>query len=76
MFKAMENCVVRRSLTPAALQKLRNVFGEMDTDASGSVSLAEFQEASTRLSLAIASDELDAFLQADFVGAQGTLLGT
>ena len=72
----MENCVVRRSLTPAAVQKLRNVFSEMDTDAIGSVSLAEFQEASAHLSLAITSNELDAFLQADFVGAQGALLCT
>ena len=69
----MENRIMHRSLTPAAVQKLRNVFSEMDTDASGSVSLAEFQEVST---LAITSDELDAFLQADFVGAQGTLLRT
>ena len=57
----MENCIVRRSLTPAAVQKLRNIFSEMDTDASGSVSLAEFQEVSARLSLTIVSDELDAF---------------
>ena len=58
------------------MQKLINVLSEMDTDASGSVSIAEFQEACARLSLEVTSDELDTFLQANFVGAQGTLLRT
>ena len=73
----MAHHVVRRPLTPAAVQKLRKVFCEMDhTDVSGSVSLAEFQEVYTHLSLAVTSDELDALLQAHFVGAQGTFLCT
>ena len=57
--------LVRNALTPAAVQKLRNVFSEMDTDGSGTVSLTEFREACARLSLTVTTDELDAFLQAD-----------
>ena len=71
MLKAMANHFVCRSLTPA-VQKLRNVFSKMDTDVNGSACLAEFQEACSRLSLAITSDELDAFLQSNFIRAQGT----
>ena len=41
---------------------LRNVFSEMDTDVSGSVSLAEFQEVYACLSLAVTSEESDTFL--------------
>ena len=48
----------------------------MDTDASGTVSLVKFQEACSHLSLTITSDDMDAFLQADFVGVHGTLLHT
>ena len=35
--EAMGNRIVCRSLTPAAVKKLKNVFSEMDTDASGNV---------------------------------------
>ena len=63
-FKA--DFVVCRLLTPAAVQKLRNVFSEIDKDASGSVSLAEFQEACGGLSLAVTRDELNAFFANPF----------
>ena len=52
----MAHHVVCRSLTPAAVQKLRNAFSEMDMDASGSVSLPEFQEVYARLSLKVTRD--------------------
>ena len=44
MLEAMAHRVVRRSLTPAAVQNLINVFSEMNMDASGSLSLAEFHQ--------------------------------
>lgn len=56
---------MHRLLTPAIVQNPRNIFKEMDTDASGSISLAELQEARAHLSLTVTSDELDSLLQAD-----------
>ena len=62
----MAHCVVRRSLTPAAEKKLRNIFSEMDMDPNGSVSLAEFQEVYARLSPLVTGDELNAFFPSRF----------
>lgn len=63
-----EKLAVHNSLTPAAVQKLRNAFIKMDTDSSGTVSLAEFQEACARLSLSVTMDELEEFSEADSSG--------
>ena len=59
----MAHRVMRTSLTQVAVQKLRNLFNEMDTDTSGSVSLAKFKEVCACLSLllSVTSNELDAF---------------
>ena len=46
----------------------------MDTDVSGSVSLANLEEVCACLSLAVTSDRLDAFLQANSFGGRATLM--
>ena len=68
------DCVVRRSLTPAAVQEAKKRFQWDGYGRECSVSLAEFQEVCARLSLAGISEELDALLQADSVGARGTII--
>ena len=48
--------------------KLTKLFDTIDTDQSGHISLTEFQEACSRLSLQVSKEDLQQFLNADVSG--------
>jgi Ca2+-binding EF-hand superfamily protein len=55
-------------LRPEAVDKLKDVFREIDTDGSGTVSFAEFSQACHKLSIEVGEEELKEFKKSDASG--------
>lgn len=55
-------------LQPKAIKKLQDVFKEIDTDGSGTVSFTEFSQACHKLSIEVGVDEVKDFKQSDVSG--------
>jgi len=53
---------------PKTVEKLQEVFKEIDTDGSGTVSFTEFSQACRRLSIEVGVDELEEFRKSDVSG--------
>ena len=53
---------------PKTITKLREVFEEIDTDGSGTVSFAEFSQACQKVSIEVGEDELKDFKKSDVSG--------
>ncbi len=53
---------------PKTVKKLRQVFSEIDSDGSGTVSFAEFSQACHKLSIEVGVDELKDFRKSDVSG--------
>ena len=53
------------ALEPKAVNRLHNVFDMIDKDGSGSISVEEFTQACSELSIEASSDELSDFVRSD-----------
>lgn len=56
------------SVRPRTIEKLREVFKEIDTDGSGTVSFAEFSQACQKISIEVGEEELKDFRKSDVSG--------
>lgn len=59
---------VKLTLLPKTVERLQDVFREIDTDNSGTVSFSEFSQACHKLSIEVGVDELTNFKESDVSG--------
>lgn len=66
--KESEGSIAGVAVRPKTISKLQEVFREIDTDGSGTVSFAEFSQACQKLSIEVGPEELKDFGKSDLSG--------